>query len=182
MFILTPHECATLISLLKNEHRRTALHYGSRKNSRAKKSNTQHRTPKVFQAARAQGEPMFDVAGSESLLSLLRMHRDHELIFCGRERLRRALIVSSDDAHGRSGLDGVSPYLWRFMGEPPRFRDRALAHEPFSKTPNIQHPRSTAFKPPSWGSRGWVLNVQCSMLPALGSLDLQKLEARRVTV
>src|SRR4029077_20805620 len=47
----------------------------------------------------------------ESLLSLLRMHRDHELIFQGRERLRRALIVSSGDAHGRSGLDGVSPYL-----------------------------------------------------------------------
>ena len=28
-----------------------------------------------------------------------------------RERLRRALIVSSEDAQGRSGLDGVSPYL-----------------------------------------------------------------------
>ena len=46
-----------------------------------------------------------------SFLSLLRMHRDHELTFPGREKLRRALIVSSEDAHGRSGLDGVSPYL-----------------------------------------------------------------------
>ena len=47
------------------------------------------------------------------LLLALRMHWDHELIFRGsRERLRRALIVSSGDAHGRSGLDGVSPCLW----------------------------------------------------------------------
>src|SRR5580765_5848003 len=43
----------------------------------------------------------------------------HELISLGRERLRRALIVSSEDAHGRSGLDGVSPYLggsWKAVG------------------------------------------------------------------
>jgi len=46
----------------------------------------------------------------ESFLSLLRMHRGYELIL-RRERLRRALIVSSEDGHGRSGLDGVSPYL-----------------------------------------------------------------------
>jgi hypothetical protein len=71
----------------------------------------------------------------ESLLSLSPMHRDHELISVGRERLRRALIVSSKDAHGRSGLDGVSPYPWRFMESSVFLSDLLTAHEPEFRKP-----------------------------------------------
>ena len=68
----------------------------------------------------------------ESLLSLLRMHRDHELISLGRARLRRALIFIAPK--GFQGSTESRP-TFRFMESPLFLTDLLTGHEPELRKP-----------------------------------------------
>ena len=83
----------------------------------------------VFQPARrADSKVGVTAAGfMESLLSLLRMHRDHELISVGRARLRRALIFVAPKKF--QGSTESRPTLM-FMESPHSLLRTHWDHEP----------------------------------------------------